>query len=418
MQEQSLSTRSYLRWWFLIQLILESAIILTWNGVRVAKGTNQLVGLVEASGTLLLFLLGGFLLSRKEEHLGDSGRFRRWLYQINHYLQAVLLIMFLPTLLQQLVRLLAMIGIRGDGMLIAALVIYAVMFVPMAVFALGRIGSLLGRLVMLFFGFFDLVFSTNVLTGGGTYSHWLVTVADSGIVGALAFVIAIGVAMQSWGFSWPSFRLSKTAEWWVLGLIVLVAGWFIIFNAFSSGDSWKNIWYAYDFHMKAPTLEMILGGIEPGIAEEWLMRFAVLGLLLSACRRFRQPVAWAVIISSVLFGLLHVTNLLGGQPALATLDQTLSAAAAGSLFAAIYLYTKSFLWPVLFHAGVDSLEFVSSGSQSMTSPTGAFDWQISLAVNILFILVAIFLLTGKRGQTVKDNFPELTISTAKKRLKH
>ncbi|GEK29188.1 CPBP family intramembrane glutamic endopeptidase [Furfurilactobacillus siliginis] len=419
MDEQRLRERPWLRRWFLIQLVLEIAIMGTWTGIQDLQGGQHLVALVQAGGLLILFLLGLWLLSRREQRLPELGRFKRWLYRTNHYLQAIILIAFLPTILQQALRLLAKVNVQGDAFLIGALVIYMVMFIPMAVFALGQIQSLLGRLLMLFFGFFDIVFSTNVLTGGGlTYSHWLVTVAESGVVGALAFVVTIGIAMQCWGFSWPSIRLSKSARWWVLILIALISVWFVIFNAFSTGDSWKNIWYAYAFHVKAPTLEMILGGIEPGIAEEWLMRFAVLGLLLQACRRFRHPVAWAVIISSLLFGLVHVTNILGGQPALATLDQVLSAAAIGSLLAAIYLYTKSFLWPVLFHAGVDSLEFVSSGSQSMTSPSGAFDWQITLAINLVFIVAAIFLLTGKRGVTVRENFPDLTISTAKKRLKH
>jgi len=109
---------------------------------------------------------------------------------------------------------------------------------------------------------------------------------------------------------------------------------------------------------------------------------------------------WAVVLSSALFGLWHVTNTLAGQSWSATLEQMIFAASLGAFLAVSYLYSGSLLVPMLIHAGVDILSMMASGSQSMAKPD-AFEWQTILFTVIVFGLLTIFFLTGKRRRVMQ-----------------
>lgn len=73
--------------------------------------------------------------------------------------------------------------------------------------------------------------------------------------------------------------------------------------------------------------------------------------------------------SSIIFGLMHVLNLLYGADFLATLLQAAYAGAMGFGFAAVTLRTGP-IWPlIVIHALIDFAGFVTAGSTLMTSMT-------------------------------------------------
>jgi membrane protease YdiL (CAAX protease family) len=82
----------------------------------------------------------------------------------------------------------------------------------------------------------------------------------------------------------------------------------------------------------------------PGIWEEWGFR----GVILSLNSRKYSNI-WALIISSVTFGLLHFTNILSGQHWITTIFQVLYAAEIGFLFGYIFLKTNSLLPSIIIH---------------------------------------------------------------------
>jgi membrane protease YdiL (CAAX protease family) len=88
----------------------------------------------------------------------------------------------------------------------------------------------------------------------------------------------------------------------------------------------------------------------PGIWEEWTFRGVILTL---NSRKYSN--LWAIIISSVSFGLLHFTNILSGQNWISTIFQVLYATELGFLFAYIVIRTKSLIPVILMHYLVDSL---------------------------------------------------------------
>ncbi len=145
---------------------------------------------------------------------------------------------------------------------------------------------------------------------------------------------------------------------------------------------------------------MFLGGLEPGIAEEWLYRYAVLTLLLVAFKRSRFQLDAAVWISGTLFGLWHVTNALAGQAWMATVEQMVFAATLGYFLAVAYLYTGSILVAMGIHAAIDILSMMASGSQTMVVPD-AFEWQTIAFTVVVFVALTIFFLTGARRRAIQ-----------------
>jgi len=76
-----------------------------------------------------------------------------------------------------------------------------------------------------------------------------------------------------------------------------------------------------------------------GLSEELLFR----GILFGALRQKHRLIT-AIVISSLIFGLIHIVNLGAGQSGSATAYQIFNAALLGAVFCAILLQTNS-LWP-------------------------------------------------------------------------
>ncbi|HYG59840.1 MAG TPA: CPBP family intramembrane glutamic endopeptidase [Symbiobacteriaceae bacterium] len=130
-------------------------------------------------------------------------------------------------------------------------------------------------------------------------------------------------------------------------------------------------------HVTAPgkVAVFLVCSILVGFAEEIYFR----GLFMRVLQPYGQK---AVIIwCTLLFGVTHSINLLGGQGGLATLIQVVHAAAIGFLLTALRLKGRS-LWPlVAVHALIDFLAWISQ-SEILSSPD-----EISLS---MLILPAIF----------------------------
>lgn len=113
-----------------------------------------------------------------------------------------------------------------------------------------------------------------------------------------------------------------------------------------------------------------------GFVEEVIFR----GLILQALAP--KGIWKAAIVSSIVFGLMHLLNLMFGADLVATLWQTAYAVAMGFGFAAVTLRTGS-LWPlVAIHALIDFAGFVTSQGTIMVSLTSA-----DIAIFSLYVVV-------------------------------
>ncbi len=111
-----------------------------------------------------------------------------------------------------------------------------------------------------------------------------------------------------------------------------------------------NLWNGVTLNLTI--LESILYVISMlcvGFLEEVIFR----GLLFKAM--CENNVKSAIIVSSVIFGIGHIVNLLNGQDFLPTLLQVFYAMAAGFVFTLIMYYGKSLIPCILCHSILNSL---------------------------------------------------------------
>ena len=122
---------------------------------------------------------------------------------------------------------------------------------------------------------------------------------------------------------------------------------------------------------------IIEAAIAAGFTEEALFR----GVILRAL----EPIGLfaAAVLSSVLFGVVHLVNLVAGADLLLTVDQVVSAGALGFAFAAVVLVTGR-IWPVIvIHAGMDILGMLMAGDFINREPSTLSIVQVVVS-NVVF----------------------------------
>lgn len=94
-------------------------------------------------------------------------------------------------------------------------------------------------------------------------------------------------------------------------------------------------------------ISLIILAITIGMAEEFFFRGFIQGEIVDAYGKSRKQVIISVVVSGVIFGLVHITNALSGQDIITTLMQVLQASSLGILLGSIYFITKN-IWSVVF----------------------------------------------------------------------
>ncbi len=140
-----------------------------------------------------------------------------------------------------------------------------------------------------------------------------------------------------------------------------------------------------------------------GVSEELMARAAIAETLLEHFGTDSLKNVWkSTVISALIFGLLHLTNMLSVNSVKGVLIQAMSAFTGGILYAAIYYRTGNIWVTVLLHglndvvaglgAGVFTYEAsVASGIESL----GDADWNV-LVLPAIEALAGIYLLRKKK----------------------
>ena len=278
-----------------------------------------------------------------------------------------------------------------------------IMLLPMAELAWGKIKNPIGQIITLLL-FASLIVSLPEILTMDSHS-WLQVLNTTGITGSICFVISSIVVMKSWHYQNPSLRISPRAKYSVLAVIFIFIIADCLINAFNDADNLGQLLTRWDFHITIKHVtQYICQGIEAGVAEEWLMRFCVLSILLKIFKNSKNQILLAVLLNGLLFGSIHLTNALM-QPFSATILQIINAFAAGIVFAAVYLYTGSFLVNMGYHAVYDILAFLATGSTVMTVPH-IFDWEYLFIATLIYLTFAFFLLSGKRKSVIEYNLQQ------------
>ena len=144
-------------------------------------------------------------------------------------------------------------------------------------------------------------------------------------------------------------------------------------------------------------LTFLLSMMMVGVAEEFVFRGVVAQTLLEHYGTSRGGIWKACLVSGVLFGAAHLTNLLGSAP-FGVLMQCLFAASLGSLFAAIYFRTGNLWVTVFLHSAMDIAAMLIGGLYGTTSvaeSVSGYDASRLLSVAV-YLIPTLFLLRKKK----------------------
>lgn len=170
---------------------------------------------------------------------------------------------------------------------------------------------------------------------------------------------------------WLSFTRIKTFP------VFLIPSFYILLNL---GEIYEH-----------PLLAVVSAGINALISasfEELLCRILALHILINGfvSQGKTRPILYAVLVSSLLFGLAHLANLLNRPEALgALLGQTLYASFIGVGFAACYLITRSLVPLILIHAAINFMSFM--GESGMEPDALTFEDTLGTVIVCLPLLI-------------------------------
>ena len=144
-------------------------------------------------------------------------------------------------------------------------------------------------------------------------------------------------------------------------------------------------------------LTFMLNMILVGVAEELVFRGIIAQTLLERYGTARAGVWKACLVSGVLFGAAHLSNLLGSAP-FGVLMQCVFAASLGVMLAAIYFRTGNLWVTVFLHSAMDIAAMLIGGLYGTTSvaeSVSGYDASRLLSVAV-YLIPTLFLLRKKK----------------------
>ena len=132
-----------------------------------------------------------------------------------------------------------------------------------------------------------------------------------------------------------------------------------------------------------------------GVAEEFLFRGVIAETLLEHFGTSRAGVWKACLLSGVLFGAAHLTNLFGSAP-FGVLMQCAFSASLGALFAAIYFRTGNIWVTVFLHGTMDITSMLIGGLYGTTTLSESVsNYDASMLMTVAVYLVPMLFLLRK-----------------------
>lgn len=393
-----MSGRDYLHIWYLAQSAVILFLLLLIGAWEAYHGIRLVVVIIPVALLMLLAIVSASIPHQPH-----------WLELINRWLQSIFQPLILTVVWGMVTRILIVrLQLPARGIVALGMIYYVVMFAPFASEIGGQLQWAVGRIIYLFW-WMNIVLAMSVafpLKFSGP--HAFAVLISTGAVGAVSFFVMVTTVMRAWHLSWPGIKpqFGWGFSWWVLLTLIIVDILFTIWNAYGTGNSWKNMFFQYNFVWKRPTGTLTMEAFEAAVAEETLCRFGFLGCALYAFRNFNNRIPYAVLLSSALFGLMHYFNLIGQSFDITTV-QVLSAFSMGMFFAVVYLYTGQLWISMIMHFLIDWTSFMVSGTSVMVGKTSAMDWITLIVEMLVFIGISIWMMYGNRRQVMKRHADRL-----------
>ena len=228
-------------------------------------------------------------------------------------------------------------------------------------------------------------------------ASYITGIVEQGVVSVLLVILIAKLGLlEAAGFTRPT-------RWKQLWLIWPI----LVFSFLNGSDLFIG---AIKLDLSKPVLIVLytLLYISVGFVEEILFRGVMLTVLLQKWGKSLKGIYLSVILSSVLFGILHLVNfVMGRYSLLAAVTQTGFALFFGVFFSACMLRNHS-IWPVIFgHALFDffgSLNAISiGGTFSRSHDTNPQAALIVLLITSPLLLYGLFILRKVRPIGLSDS---------------
>ncbi|GGJ35493.1 CPBP family intramembrane glutamic endopeptidase [Paenarthrobacter histidinolovorans] len=151
----------------------------------------------------------------------------------------------------------------------------------------------------------------------------------------------------------------------------------------------------YSSYQASVVVIMLLTGLLIGFAEEILTRGIVVKMLRDSGKS-----EWVVmVLSSLIFALLHSANALSGMPIITVLVTIVFTFGFGICMYLTMRVTGNLIWPMILHALYDPTLFLSTGGidQAAAGPQSPLV-QLAGPANMIYILIAVVALIVVRGK--------------------
>ena len=151
---------------------------------------------------------------------------------------------------------------------------------------------------------------------------------------------------------------------------------------------------------------VLVAGLFVGFSEEMVTR----GLGVALLRRGGYREQAVMLLSSILFGLMHLTNLLSGQELDTVGPVVLYAVGFGICMYLSLRITGSLIWPILLHAFTDPTTILASGGIDQQVANTSNTWLVVASIGtiayVLLALVATFVVRGHAHGRADADEPE------------
>lgn len=132
---------------------------------------------------------------------------------------------------------------------------------------------------------------------------------------------------------------------------------------------------------------VFVGAMLVGVCEEFLCRGWLLNEFLERYGDTKKGIWYSIIVSGIIFGLIHLGNFFAGQDLVSTITQTLNASAVGIVLGLIYYKTKN-IWSVIILHGLWDFSLFLGDLMPVTESTEIFNSfsVVGMIFSVLMIL--------------------------------
>lgn len=239
------------------------------------------------------------------------------------------------------------------------------------------ISGFVSALIMSFFGFSNLINANNYLDSN--LSSFISEVV------AIIFLLSVAWKLKFFDQTFFSKRNLKTGVFLSIPMLIIAVLWNILPPVLYNDSSLFRVDVCLIIVAFINTLAI-------GFTEEILFRGLIFRNFLRRYGMTKKGIYLSIIISSIIFGLVHALNGISSSPD-AVIQQVIYATAMGVICALFYLITGNLLVPVLCHGLFDFTDYVIPGFYNIPyDMTLASDWVQNLIVAIVFLVIAVILI--------------------------